>query len=77
MFGAATIVLLGYDMSAKNGHHFFGSHPQGLTNGNYESFVTRFDQLAKDLRREGVEVINATPDSALTQFKKEDWRCVL
>jgi len=71
LLGATTINLLGYDMGKTGGkNHWFGNHPNGLTNGNYESFIPRFDSLAKDLAAEGVDVINYTRTTKLTQFKR-------
>jgi hypothetical protein len=70
LLGAGTIILLGYDMGATGNTHFFGSHPPSMSNGSYKSFVPRFDQLSKDLHAEGVEVINCTPTTALTQFRR-------
>lgn len=51
-------------------NHWFGNHPKGLTNGHYESFVPRFDQLAKDLAAAGVTVTNYSRATKLTQFKR-------
>ena len=71
LLGATQIILLGYNMGKPNGKaHFFGDHPKGLRNGNYESYINNFTRLAEDLAHEGVEVINCTPDTRLTQFKK-------
>lgn len=70
LFGAERIILLGYDMGATGDTHFFGNHPKGLFNGNYRSFVSNFDRLAQDLKRYGVEVINCTRQTALTQFPR-------
>ena len=65
------IILLGYDMGNTHGKsHFFGDHPTGMSNGNYSNFVPAFSQLAADLKAEGVEVINCSRHSALTQFKR-------
>lgn len=73
LLGATRIILLGYDMQKTGGKdHWFGSHPQGLINGNYSDFVHNFTQLAEDLRAEGVEVINCSRETALTQFKRAD-----
>jgi hypothetical protein len=77
LLGATRIILLGYDMSSAKGQHFFGSHPPSMANGNYKDYIPRFDGLAKDLDREGVEVINCTPDSALTQFVKCDLEAII
>lgn len=68
LLGSPYIVLVGYDMSAKGKGHFFGKHPDGLHNqDNYERWVPEFDAAAAKL--DGVKIINATPDSALTSFE--------
>lgn len=69
LLGAERIVLLGYDMGATGNTHWFGSHPKGLRNGNYSNYVQTFTRLAEDLKREGVEVVNCTRQTALTQFR--------
>lgn len=75
LLGATRIILLGYNMSKPGGKsHFFGDHPKGLHNGNYENYIRNFDRLAEDLAREGVEVINCTPGSRLTQFRAAELR---
>jgi hypothetical protein len=71
LLGARSIGLLGYDMGATGRTHFFGEHPKGLQNGNYEKYVPEFNKLAKDLEQEGVEVINCTRKTLLTQFKQQ------
>lgn len=70
--GAERIVLLGYDMQKTGGQsHWFGDHPQGLNkNSPYAMWVPKFDSLAADLRDEGVEVINATRETALRCFPR-------
>ena len=72
LWGAQRIVLLGYDMQKTGGQsHWFGDHPQGLNrNSPYAEWVKRFDRLATDLRDEGVEVFNATRETALTCFPR-------
>jgi hypothetical protein len=77
LFGAKKIVLLGFDMK-KDGEkvHFFGNHPyhqrgQGPSDWTMDRWRFNFDQLAKDLASEGVEVINATRKTALTCFTKK------
>jgi len=71
LLGAKRIGLLGYDMGATGRSHFFGSHPKGLINGNYQNYVPEFTRLAKDLEQEGVEVVNCTRKTLLTQFKQQ------
>jgi hypothetical protein len=61
-FGAKRIVLLGFDM--KGDTHFFGKHPFPLKTTSperYEVFKRQFGQY----HPKGVEIINATPGSAL------------
>ena len=72
LLGATRIILLGYDMGATGNSHWFGSHPKALRNGNYTNYVADFNRLADDLKREGVEVINCTRQTALTQFKRAE-----
>jgi hypothetical protein len=71
LLGAKRIGLLGYDMGATGRTHFFGDHPKGLINGNYENYVPEFNRLATDLEQEGIEVVNCTRKTLLTQFRRE------
>lgn len=69
LFGAKRIILLGYDMHAIGPRHFFGEHPGSLSSGSdYADWIPRFNQLAADLKSEGVEVINCTRSTALHCF---------
>ena len=73
-FGAARIVLLGYDMEATDeAHsHFFGAHPRGLRGGSpYALFRTMFAAMAGPLTAAGVEVINCSRHTALTCFPRQ------
>lgn len=68
LLGAKTIFLIGFDMHSKNGRHFFGNHPEPLTNNVvYERFIKNFD-LAAQCLPEGLKIINCTPDSAIKCF---------
>ena len=65
--GASRILLLGFDMSAAKGAHWFGKHPAPLRNtvpSSYEAWKGRFPALAG----RGAEIINCTPGSALTCY---------
>lgn len=65
------IILLGYDMGNTGGKaHWFGNHPKGFTNGNYKGFVVRYDKLSDDARRLGVQIINCSRTTNLTQFPR-------
>jgi len=76
IFGARKIVLLGYDMQMTNGRqHYFGQHPyhknaQGPNARLFQNWLKKFDELARDLKKENVQVINATKQSALNCFYK-------
>jgi hypothetical protein len=66
------IVLVGFDMHARNGRHFFGNHPKPLDNtARFESWVPTFDEAAKALP-DTVEIVNCTPGSALKCFRIAD-----
>lgn len=71
--GASRIVLLGFDMqAARTGDHFFGQHRYpGAVNTRAETFRDfreAFETAVEPLQRLGVEVVNASPGSALTAF---------
>jgi hypothetical protein len=70
LFGAARIVLVGFDMRVvETKRHFFGDHPKPLRNSiDYRYFVPTFTNAARHLPA-GVEILNATPESALTCFR--------
>lgn len=75
--GAKTIYLLGFDMHAKNGHNFHQDHKRTVPHTIYETnFFRSFDALVEGLDEIGVEVVNATPGSALPTFPIVDWRDV-
>lgn len=70
--GAERIVLLGFDMQDTGGRtHWHGDHPQGLRNASpFASWIGKFGQLAVDLQRDGIAVLNATRETALTCFER-------
>lgn len=78
-FGAARIVLLGFDMQATgNRRHWFGNHPKHLnTIQNFAAWVKAFDRLAPVLAGRGVDVVNCTPGSALQCFRTDRLAAVL
>jgi hypothetical protein len=69
LWGAARIVLVGFDMRFVGDRaHFFGSHPKPLTNNtSYAGFIRHFEAALPSLPK-GVEIVNATKDSALKCF---------
>lgn len=73
--GARRIVLLGYDMQHSGGRrHWHADHPVPLGNfgpGMPELCRPKFAGLARDLREEGIEVINASRATALDCFNRQ------
>jgi hypothetical protein len=68
---AKRLVLLGFDCKQTDKTHWFGAHPKGLEQKHpYQSWIRNFARLAADLKREGIEVINCSMDSALTCWPK-------
>ena len=69
LFGAKRIVLLGYDMHVEQGgrtHWHDQPRADGFAGIIKDSFLPCFDSLVEPLKAAGVEVLNATPGSALT-----------
>lgn len=72
LLGAAKIILLGYDMrpDAQGRDHFFGQHWHG-GRPPFAAFRELFDTLVEPLRRLGIQIVNATRDTALTAFPQQ------
>lgn len=73
-FGAKRILLIGYDMSDQHGQHWYGPNKgEGRTNPgwwNFGRWRKAFDGTQHTLASLGVEVVNASPLSALNCYKK-------
>lgn len=71
LFGAAKVVLVGFDMRPVNGKtHFFGEHSPPLRNiASFDGFVRAFEE-AVDSVPAGVQIVNATWGSAIKCFPK-------
>ncbi len=75
LFGAARVVLLGFDMmiGPRGERHWHGDHPKGLGNGGglrYQGWIQPMGVLAADLRKTGCEVLNASRRTALKCFPR-------
>lgn len=69
-YGAAKIVLLGYDMQPSGGKsHFFGEHPN-RQQSPYAQFRLRFTGLVKPLAKLQIAILNCTRRTALNCFPK-------
>lgn len=67
--GSPKVLLLGFDMRISDDQaHWFGDHPDRIRS-NYEgTMLPNFPGLAVALKERGVECINCSPGSALTDF---------
>lgn len=73
--GATTILLLGCDM---RGSHFFGAYTNGLRNASASQRKQHMQQYVRwGLLNRSVQVINCTPNSALTCFPMSSLDAVL
>jgi hypothetical protein len=74
LFGAANVVLLGFDFMLGPGgeRHHHGEHPPGLSSGqrNFQNWRTSMNDLAADLRRTSCKVLNASRRTALKCFPR-------
>ena len=65
-FGAARILLLGFDM---HGGHWHAPHPEGATSAKqFEIWISRARRLAEAVS-DTVDIVNCTPGSALDCFR--------
>ena len=69
--GAKSVVLVGYDCAKDDGKtHWHGSHPAGLSDAKtIKVWPLIFDRLAKDMKRNGVRVVNASRRTVLKCFE--------
>lgn len=71
--GARRIVLTGFDMSLANGTHWHGDHNGLLGNPGAKMLRTCaeiLDRAANTLSGRGIEVLNASRESALTAYRR-------
>ena len=72
MWGAARVLLLGYDMQHTGGKaHWFGDHPRGLNNATgAATWAEQYSYLAKDAKEVGLEIVNCSRETALKCFRR-------
>lgn len=69
--GARRIVLLGFDMRYIGGkQNWHKGHPVKSPERWVNRWLPNFRGLAKELAKDKVDVVNATPESALDAFRK-------
>ena len=73
LFGAARVVIVGFDMREVSGkRHFFGDHPRPLRNGaGFDAWIKAFKVASRHLPS-FVDIVNATPGSAIKCFQMVD-----
>lgn len=73
-FGASRILLVGFDMHDRGGVHWYGRNTywrmSNPSQDNFRRWIAAFVTASAQLQARGVEVINASPMSALTGFRK-------
>lgn len=76
--GAKRIALIGYEMHFPGGRsHWHAGHPVKDLSSNYERWARNYQSMLPQLSVAGVEVINCTPDSRITAFRKDSLESVL
>lgn len=69
--GCKRIILLGFDMQLVDGtSHWHNLYEKTTTDESFAKHLVGFDAIARDAKELGIEIINANPDSAITQFEK-------
>ncbi len=68
--GANRIILFAYDMRTVDGkHNYHEEHKRNVHRDIYvNNFIRPFESLIKPAADRGIEILNATPDSALKTF---------
>jgi hypothetical protein len=73
-FGATRILLIGFDMHAANGVHWYGKNGWKNANNPFDHHLVRWrgalNKQSRVLQRMGIQIVNASPDSALVCFPK-------
>lgn len=75
-FKVKRVLMVGYDMRTDKGLHWHGAHPNGLHNprpGNVERWRRAVDAAHAVLAKNGIEAINCSRVSRLTEFPKMDF----
>jgi hypothetical protein len=87
--GAVRVVLLGFDMMRMEGnrhwHNLYKDKPRTKRRGqkgrvplpSFHRHLSGFEQIAKDANKLGLEILNVSPDSAITELRKVELKEVL
>lgn len=77
--GATRIMLLGFDMCAENNTtHWHSVYGKVNTHKNqFNRFLRGFPEIAKQAKKKKIEILNVSPNSAITAFRKVSLKDVL
>jgi hypothetical protein len=67
---AQGIVLFGFDYHTRDGEHYYDDPPWYWQHSCWSTWAQGYESMLPALRAAGVEVINASPTSAITCFPK-------
>jgi hypothetical protein len=70
LMGATRIVLVGFDYKRTGGRKNWHGAYTWPQNENFASWARAFDPLVALFAERGIEVVNASPDSAMTAFPR-------
>lgn len=68
--GAKRIILVGFDMHSSPSHSHWHNQYGGPKKAPYKTHLGCFRQIHEDAERLGIEIMNASPDSAIPYFNK-------
>lgn len=73
-FGGVGILLVGFDMHERSGAHWYGRNNWAMANNpneeNFQRWRKSFADCAPGLKKRGIDVVNASPTSVLTCFRR-------
>jgi hypothetical protein len=72
--GASRVILLGMDMTPG---HWHPPHPDGMSEHGWGDQLPLFQTLVEPLAERGIDVLNATPGSAIDAFPRVDLASLL
>jgi len=76
--GAKRVILLGFDMKAVDGkNNWHDDHPVHRSRNNYLKYLSIIPDIKRDADKLGLEILNATKDSAIIDFEKVNIEDVL
>lgn len=76
--GAKRILLLGFDMNPQDGRtHWHNAYSSNTLRASFNRFLSKYPALAADAKKNKIEILNISPNSALDCFPKMELKDVL